>query len=313
MRRRAVERLAAAADAGDRRAWCLAQLAMWRLFHDNRGVLCDPDDLATLQGLFTASRAWDPPVEGIPFEPDVRRFGEHLAAAVIAASRPTRDPVGRMCAATREEWTFLANNMVAEALDFTRVIALASAKLPHRHARLLYHNLYDEAGRGDWAEAHFALFADFAAWAGVRVPGFQLADDDVSDVLRWTVPEVVAEINVHDRALLQEAPQESLGALFVVEHLVSTDFAALVAALRRLGAPPSAVRYFEVHVEGDPSHAADWLELVAPYARTAEEQRLVFAAAVTSARWYARGWDALCDGLDAWRATGAGPTLPAIS
>lgn len=295
---------------GDRAAWELAQLLQWRLHRRGNSRPSEPGDVLVLDAVYRIEGASRPAFVA-PRGLSARAFCEQLARDVAAAAHTEPSPIAQMCRATLRDWRYIAHNMLAEAWDFTRLIALASLPLPHRHSRLMYHNLYDEAGRGVWERAHFRLFVDFVHELDIPVPGFDLAEDDDDELLYWSAPEVIAEINVHKRALWHPEPGHALGAMFIVEHLVPADFAALVTALRGLGVPDEKLAYFQEHVEVDGGHASDWITVVEEYVRTPEEQQIVYASAMESARWFALGWEGLVRGWNEWSRTGVPPHLPA--
>ncbi|MEQ1500769.1 MAG: iron-containing redox enzyme family protein [Myxococcota bacterium] len=310
LRRRveAADRLGRAA-ATDPVAWDVQQLVEWRLHRRGSCRPTDPGDVLVLDRLYRHTESRLPPVSLPPLGP--RAFCARLAEDVRRAAHLDPSPIERLAAATVADWRYLVRNLLPETLDFTRLIALASVRLPHRFARSMYANLYDEAGRGDWAANHYRLFADLAGWLEVPIPGFGLADDDDDELLDWAAPDVIGEANAHRRAVTHDAPGWALGSMFVVEHLVPFDFAPLVTNLRALGVPERALAFFAVHVDVDPGHADDWIEVVEAYATTPDEQRIVYTSALDAARWFARGWLGMCDGWGAWVRTGVPPHLPA--
>ena len=51
-----------------------------------------------------------------------------------------------------------------------------------------------------------------------------------------------------------------LGALGLLELQAGPRCRLVVEALRRLGAPPEALPFYDVHAQIDPRHGKDWLE-----------------------------------------------------
>lgn len=293
-----------------RAAWEVAQLVQWRLHHRAGSRPTEPGDVLVLDTLYQWEERNLPALEPTPGLSPLA-FCAQLALDVADAARTETSPVERMCAATLEDWRYIGHNWLAEGRDFTRMIALASLPLPHRSARWMYHNLYDESGRGSWQDMHYHLLARFLRPLGVPVPGFDTDDRDDDALLYWTAPEVIAEINMHKRALWHEEPGWGLGALWVVEHLVPVDLVPIVASLRRLGVDEDRLAFFLTHIEVDGGHAEDWMSVVEEWVTTPAEQRIVHRAAIESARWFALGWEGLCNGWARWSETGVPPHLPA--
>ncbi len=122
----------------------------------------------------------------------------------------------------------------------------------------LARNYWDEMGRGDEDRVHTTLHRTMADALGLHgVPRGRLPTACLERTLlgttcatnRWLQPEMI-------------------GALGLIELQAGPRCRAVVAGLRRIGAPAAALPFYEEHARVDPQHGRTWLErVVAPLRR----------------------------------------------
>lgn len=137
----------------------------------------------------------------------------------------------------------------------------------------LARNYWDEMGRGDESQVHTVLHRTMAEALGLRrlargeQPGACLERTLLGSTLatnRWLQPEMV-------------------GALGLIELQAGPRCRAVVAALRRTGAPAASLPFYEEHARVDPQHGRSWLDrVVAPL--VAEHPDVAWRI-VRGARW----------------------------
>lgn len=134
--------------------------------------------------------------------------------------------------------------------DFDDLVALCQVGLGGRPKATLGANYWDEMGRGDPAAVHTELHRRMAGALDVRpVP---IDDLPVAALARRALNGYLAT----NRALQPEA----LGSLGLIELQAGPRCRQVVHALRRLGAPPDALPFYEEHATADPRHGKEWLE-----------------------------------------------------
>lgn len=154
----------------DARAWEVAQAVQWRIHQRAKLRPFEPSDavvLATLYRIEESTLAWSTGPDGL----SPSAFCELLAREVGAHSSADGSMIAMIQSGALgpDEWRFLGYQWwLPSAVDFTRQNALASLSLPRAQARVLYENLYDEAGRGDATRAHFEMLRRFLDRFGVR-------------------------------------------------------------------------------------------------------------------------------------------------
>lgn len=285
----------------DRVAWELVQAAEWRL--QRRGNLrpTEPGDVIVLDALYRAEEATlavDVPPDGL----SPKQFCEFLAAEIAAHSSADGTLVRLMRTGdlSPEDWKFFGYQWLTSAIDFTRQIAVCSLALPRTQARLLYLNLFDEIGRGDWSRAHWVLLTRFLANFGVAV-------DDEAAILAWTAPEILAMANLQNRLLWHAEPGWGLGSLFLAERLVPSELGQVRQAVLGMQLQADALAFFDDHVETDVAHAGDWQTVIEDLLVDHQDQRIVYTAALQRGRAQQRAWAAAFDAWRAWKATGEPP------
>jgi hypothetical protein len=116
----------------------------------------------------------------------------------------------------------------------------------------LARNYWEEMGGGDPARVHTELHRSMAASLGLR------------QRLRTELP-----VACLDRMLLGTTlatnrwlQPEMIGALGLIELQAGPRCRQVVTALRRIGAPPEALPFYEEHARVDPGHGRAWLDQV---------------------------------------------------
>ena len=288
-------------------AWQLSQAAQWTLntrhqYHYKNGA-----DLMVAQALGNQSGLQEtptPPARMSGTWTDSVSFCRELEAAVEKHTG-ANSPFGRLAAAdlSVEDVRYLGFQWLCTALDFSRQVAAASLALPLRQACVLYANLNDEGGHGDFDQSHYAQMKHTFAQINIDI-------SDRAEVLAWAVPEVVAHVNAIGAALLDPNPAAALAALYVIEKLTSDDanFAGQLMSLGGVKVQDEA--YFSGHVDVDVEHAAQWLNVIAEQVLSEEDRRLVFASAVMLAETQSHAWASAFSGWQHWKVTGERRVLP---
>lgn len=288
-------------------AWQVSQASQWTLntrhqYHYKNGA-----DLMVVQALAGQSGPQQRPTPGAAVSgawTDAASFCRELEAAVEKHTG-ANSPFGRLAAADLgvEDVRYLGFQWLCTALDFSRQVAAASLALPLKHACVLYANLDDEGGHGDFEKSHYAQMRHTFAQIDIDI-------SDRAEVLAWAVPEVVAHVNAIGAALLDPNPAAALAALYVIEKLTSDDatFAGQLMSLAGVDVQDEA--YFSGHVDVDVEHAAQWLDVIAEQVLSEEDRRLVFASAVMLAETQSHAWASAFSGWQHWKATGERRVLP---
>lgn len=288
-------------------AWQVSQASQWTLntrhqYHYKNGA-----DLMVAQALGTQSGPQETPTPHAGMSgawTDSASFCRELEAAVEKHTG-ANSPFGRLAAADLgvEDVRYLGFQWLCTALDFSRQVAAASLALPLRHACVLYANLNDEGGHGDFDKSHYSQMKHTFAQINIDI-------SDRAEVLAWAVPEVVAHVNAIGAALLDPNPAAALAALYVIEKLTSDDaiFAGQLLSLGGVNVQDEA--YFSGHVDVDVEHAAQWLSVIAEQVLSEEDRRLVFASAVMLAETQSHAWASAFAGWQHWKVTGERRVLP---
>lgn len=145
---------------------------------------------------------------------------------------------------------------------FDDVIALAQVGLAGEEKLALARNYWDEMGSGQLEGMHTRLFGESAAHFRAVLQASPLASG-----LSATAEAIRNGNLLMLMALDRRHAVRLLGALTLLEHTAPHRFAKAVAGMRRLGVPPAAVYYHEIHIEVDARHGDDLLHrIVAPLA-----------------------------------------------
>ncbi len=159
--------------------------------------------------------------------------------------------------ASAEEVAFYVG--LEEQVDgrFDDVIALAQIGMNGDMKLALAENYWDEMGLGKLEDMHTVMFERSTSYARAI-----LARRGI-DVARAIPPAALKNGNLLLMyALRRQYAPRLLGALTILEHTAPYRFARTVRALRRLGAPASAIAYHELHVTVDANHGKQLIERV---------------------------------------------------
>jgi len=144
---------------------------------------------------------------------------------------------------------FLRQEMAGEA-GFDDVVAVAMVRMPARAKMEMAHNLWDEFGRGNPQGVHGHLLDRMAECLHLSCR----IEDAVWEAL--ALGNLMAGMTVERRAYL------AVGALGAIELTAPDRVACVAKGMRRLGMPPEARRYFELHAALDIEHSRRWNEEV---------------------------------------------------
>ncbi|RYZ12900.1 MAG: iron-containing redox enzyme family protein [Comamonadaceae bacterium] len=137
---------------------------------------------------------------------------------------------------------------------FDDVIAMAQLGMTGDMKLALAENYWDEMGNGELARMHTRLFAR----------SIEAVDDVLGGARRRPVPvEALKNGNLLLMwALNRNYTSRLLGALAILEHTAPYRFSRTVHGMRRLGLPPDAIHYHELHIEVDANHGRQLLRRV---------------------------------------------------
>lgn len=185
-------------------------------------------------------------------DPGLRSPKEVVRALRALAAADRLPPLYRWVA-READWAELVRFLALEGgpdAGFDDLVAVCQVGL-HGSAKLeLATNYWDEMGDGDPSAVHTTLHERLVAAVGLAaVPA---ADQPVEALERTALGGLLAT----NRRL----QPEMLGALGLTELQAGPRCRLVLQAFDRLGAPPDAYPFYEVHAEVDPRHGADWLD-----------------------------------------------------
>ena len=140
---------------------------------------------------------------------------------------------------------------------FDDVIALAQLGLSGDMKLALAENFWDEMGLGKLEDMHTVMFERSTSYArGI------LARRGID--VRSAIPAAALKNGnlLLMYALRRQYGPRLLGALTILEHTAPYRFSRTVRALRRLGAPETAISYHDLHVTVDANHGKQLIERV---------------------------------------------------
>lgn len=140
---------------------------------------------------------------------------------------------------------FLRQELAGEA-GFDDLVAMALIRMPPRAKMEMARNLWDEFGRGNPAGVHGTLLARMAHELGI------------SCSIEEATSEALALANLMAGLAVEHFPYHAVGALGVIELTAPGRVSCVAAGMRRLGMPPEARRYYELHATLDVEHAKRW-------------------------------------------------------
>lgn len=289
----------------DRAAWEVVQVIEWRLQRNSSLRPTDPGDVYVLDTLYRIEEATLPKVD-LPRGLTPRQFCDKLTEDISVYSAVDTKAIDLMKSGklTRQDWEYLGYQWLAPSGDFCRMICISSMALPPTFARFMYHNLFDEAGKGVWEKTHHYQLQLFLKQFGV-------ATDDEEALLYWSAPEHLAMINAQNRILWHQEPGWSLGSMYLYERLLPFELAPIRDGLLELGIKKETLGWFAEHIVVDVSHAEDWIGVVENFITSYEDQVIAYTAALDRGRWGRRSWDAIYDGWVQWKETKKPPHVPA--
>lgn len=142
---------------------------------------------------------------------------------------------------------FLTQEAAGEA-GFDDLIALAQVKTPTIAKLELARNYWDEMGRGHEDGMHGPML-------GRVVEALELAPS--IDDTAWQSLALANTLTAF--ATTRRYAWHAIGALGVVELTAPGRVGRVAQGLKRLGQPPSARKYFDLHAHLDVKHAEDWV------------------------------------------------------
>lgn len=169
-------------------------------------------------------------------------------AALMYCGPGQDDPLFKWLAEVADEnemrW-FLRQELAGEA-GFDDLVAFAQIKMPPRPKLEMARNLWDEFGRGNSAGVHGSLLNGMAEQLGLSC--------DIDDAT-W---ETLALANLMAGMAVERYAYQAVGALGVIELTAPGRVAKVAHGMRRLGMPPAARRYYELHATIDVEHSRRW-------------------------------------------------------
>jgi len=167
----------------------------------------------------------------------------------------------------------------------------------------LVRNLWDEHGRGDPERSHRALYARFLRSLGVAEPlkavrRFRSTRNYVQRMLALCRGSGLAQV---------------MGALcFGVESYTSEQYRRMLEGLQRHRAwEDGDLDFFEVHVQDDPRHYKELLDVLSGLRLVPERTDAVRQGALAAIRLELEFWDGLAAGIPATQVKMAGSRLQA--
>jgi len=145
--------------------------------------------------------------------------------------------------------TFLALEGGPDA-GFDDLVAACQIGLSGSAKLELANNYWDEMGNGDAAAVHTTLHDQLVE--AIDMPHITEDEQPVTALARSALGGLLAT-----NRWLQP---EMLGALGLIELQAGPRCRLVLQSFDRVGAPPAARPFYEVHAEVDPRHGKDWLE-----------------------------------------------------
>ncbi|MFN8028649.1 MAG: iron-containing redox enzyme family protein [Acidimicrobiia bacterium] len=165
---------------------------------------------------------------------------------------------------------------------------------------------HDEYGAGDPAAVHATLFRSTLEWAGVDLDAIHASGGTIVDHVPAST--LVTDNLVSGFGLHRARRAECLGHLALFEMTSTGPMGRYAATLRRLGAPPAARRFYEVHVQADAVHEIVAREMVERFLADEPGQAGGVLFGARALQWAeARFTHAL---LDAWAGGGSSLRRP---
>lgn len=179
---------------------------------------------------------------------------------------------------------FLANYRV-NMQRFHLHVAAFSLIVPFEMREELYHNLHDEFGQGDFAQAHPNLFEPLMDYFG----GAQ--EEDIN-------PETCNLLNTKmNLCWFADGLHYGIGGMGALELAIPLQQRRVLAHLRRRGLSEEMVKFFVVHCELDEDHGEGWFAAGMPHMQTPEDLQKVFSSAMRMLEARAGVYDGILRGI----------------
>ena len=133
---------------------------------------------------------------------------------------------------------------------FDDLVAVCQLGLSGEPKLELARNYWDEMGRGTAEEVHSTLHRDHVE--ALELPRIDRAELPIEALRRSALTGVLAT----NRRLQPEL----VGALGTIEIQAGPRCRRVLEGLRRIGAGPEALAFYEEHAVADPRHGKDWLD-----------------------------------------------------
>ena len=159
---------------------------------------------------------------------------------------PLFDWLAEQASAEEMNW-FLTQEAAGEA-GFEDLVALTQVKLPTQAKLELARNYWDEMGRGHEGGMHGPMLESVVRALALK------------PTIEGTLTPSLALANTLTAfSTTRRYAWHAVGALGVVELTAPSRVSKVAAGLKRLGHPPVARKYFDLHAALDIRHADDWI------------------------------------------------------
>jgi pyrroloquinoline quinone (PQQ) biosynthesis protein C len=190
---------------------------------------------------------------------------------------------------TDEELRYFLSNYRVNMQRFHLHVAAFSLIVPFAMREELYHNLYDEFGQGNFAEAHPNLFEPLMDhFGGAR-------DEDINHESCHLLKTKIS------LCWFADGFYPGIGGMGALELAIPLQQRRVLAHLRRRGLSKELVKFFVVHCELDEDHGEGWFAAGAPYVKTVEQLQTIFSAAMRMLDARAGVYDGVLKGILARR------------
>jgi pyrroloquinoline quinone (PQQ) biosynthesis protein C len=184
-----------------------------------------------------------------------------------------------------EEIRYFLSNYRVNMQYFHLHIAAFSLIVPFEMREELYHNLYDEFGEGDFAQAHPNLFKPLMDYYGGA------REEDIN-------PETCHLLNTKiNLAWFADGLHYGIGGMGALELSIPLQQRRVLAHLRRRGLSETLVKFFVVHCELDEDHGEGWFAAGRSQMDTKEKLQKVLVSAMRMLEARAKVYDGIHRGI----------------